>query len=163
MHQCLGNNCRYLGIDFLYGFCSRCYIKFVESLPSIHCSPPIHPFPRLIPKPISESKPNHEGVSHSRKPSSDPPESQIDVPVSQIKTIEEWKKWALHNSELQTSPTKCWKCSRKIGLVVIKCRCGFIYCDRHRPPYKHECGWNYRETMELPTIISDRNFSDRID
>lgn len=164
MHDCLGDHCRYLGIEFLCGFCSRCYIKFVESLKSPSYVPPsAHPFPRLIPvKPrddsVVQSVPETEPI-----PADSSNNAERSNVSSKSKTMDEWKRWAMHNSELQTCPTKCWKCSRKIGLVGIKCRCGFIYCGRHRPPQKHQCEWDYREILELPTIMSNRNLSDRLD
>lgn len=32
-----------------------------------------------------------------------------------------------------------------MGLLGISCKCGFIYCNKHRMPEEHECGVDYKK------------------
>jgi len=45
--------------------------------------------------------------------------------------------------EPQKNKTKCFLCLKKVGLVGIECRCGYIYCSSCRLPEKHNCSFDY--------------------
>ncbi|CAD7923632.1 unnamed protein product [Amoebophrya sp. A120] len=40
----------------------------------------------------------------------------------------------------------CWFCQKKIPLLAQaqKCRCGGVFCDKHRAAEKHECKFDYK-------------------
>lgn len=40
----------------------------------------------------------------------------------------------------------CGHCSRRISLVesVMRCRCGSVFCERHRAPESHDCPFDWR-------------------
>jgi len=44
----------------------------------------------------------------------------------------------------QTDKTKCWTCSRKCGLTGFECRCGYIFCSRHRHAEEHDCDFDHK-------------------
>lgn len=46
--------------------------------------------------------------------------------------------------DLDLSQTRCHKCSKKIGLTGIQCRCNDHFCGAHRYPEEHHCPFDYR-------------------
>jgi predicted nucleic acid binding AN1-type Zn finger protein len=38
----------------------------------------------------------------------------------------------------------CFICSKRIGLCVIKCRCGGNFCKKHVAPELHMCSFDYK-------------------
>jgi predicted nucleic acid binding AN1-type Zn finger protein len=59
---------------------------------------------------------------------------------------------------------KCTKCNKKIGLVVIYCKCSNKYCTEHRLPESHDCKYNYyNENMkELEVRMGDKVIADKL-
>ena len=39
----------------------------------------------------------------------------------------------------QKHKNRCWKCKRKIGITGIECRCGYIFCGKHRSVEVFSC------------------------
>ena len=46
--------------------------------------------------------------------------------IKEIKEIEEAPK--------QADRKRCFNCKKKVGLLGIECKCGFVYCNTHRLP-----------------------------
>jgi len=44
----------------------------------------------------------------------------------------------------QVDTTRCWSCTKKVGLLGFKCRCEYVFCSLHRYSDKHECGFDYK-------------------
>lgn len=44
----------------------------------------------------------------------------------------------------QRNRQKCWQCKRKVGLTAMACRCGFVFCDRHRYADQHACAFDFK-------------------
>jgi len=44
----------------------------------------------------------------------------------------------------QTDKTKCWTCSKKCGLTGFECRCGYIFCSKHRHAEDHLCDFDHK-------------------
>ena len=40
---------------------------------------------------------------------------------------------------------KCHFCKKKLGLIVIKCKCGHIYCQNHLNAHSHNCKYDYKK------------------
>jgi len=53
------------------------------------------------------------------------------------------------NSKLQTDPGKCWRCKKKVGLLGFPCKCGYIFCAKHRYNDRHSCTFDYREQQKI--------------
>ena len=53
------------------------------------------------------------------------------------------------NSKLQTDPGKCWRCKKKVGLLGFPCKCGYIFCAKHRYNDRHNCTFDYREQQKI--------------
>jgi len=45
---------------------------------------------------------------------------------------------------VQKDTTRCWCCSRKCGLTGFTCRCGYVYCSKHRHAEDHECDFDHQ-------------------
>eukprot|EP01117_Protostelium_nocturnum_P011383 TRINITY_DN412_c0_g1_i5.p1 TRINITY_DN412_c0_g1~~TRINITY_DN412_c0_g1_i5.p1 ORF type:complete len:417 (+),score=117.17 TRINITY_DN412_c0_g1_i5:751-2001(+) len=43
-----------------------------------------------------------------------------------------------------SAPIRCFKCTKKVGLTAIKCRCSQHFCGAHRYPEEHTCSFDYR-------------------
>ena len=39
---------------------------------------------------------------------------------------------------------KCIICNKKLSLTDQKCRCGIIFCSRHRLPEQHNCTYDFK-------------------
>eukprot|EP01135_Chromosphaera_perkinsii_P000262 Nk52_evm31s62 gene=Nk52_evmTU31s62 len=49
--------------------------------------------------------------------------------------------------KVQANPGLCWKCNVKINWIKQasnKCKCGYVFCDKHRSSVAHECEFDYR-------------------
>jgi len=50
---------------------------------------------------------------------------------------------------LQKNKKKCWQCKKKFGTpgnrtLGMECRCGFLFCQKHRYPDEHNCSFNHK-------------------
>ncbi|XP_062075989.1 uncharacterized protein LOC133780130 [Humulus lupulus] len=45
-----------------------------------------------------------------------------------------------------TKKNRCKDCNKKIGLIGFSCRCGNVYCSRHRLPEEHACTYDFKAT-----------------
>ncbi|KAK9914120.1 hypothetical protein M0R45_037916 [Rubus argutus] len=62
---------------------------------------------------------------------------------------------AVSPSELSTTTStsgvtknKCQSCKKRLGpveVIGLKCRCGGVFCTRHRLPESHSCDVNYKK------------------
>ena len=39
---------------------------------------------------------------------------------------------------------KCHYCQKKVGVFGIECRCGKIFCTKHRHPEDHKCNFDFK-------------------
>lgn len=46
---------------------------------------------------------------------------------------------------VQENKERCWFCKRKCGINGIECKCGYVYCSKHRLPESHECQFDHKE------------------
>lgn len=45
----------------------------------------------------------------------------------------------------QTNKKRCWKCRRRVGITGIECRCGYIFCGKHRYAEEHGCDYDHQK------------------
>ena len=50
---------------------------------------------------------------------------------------------------------RCATCNKRVGSFGITCRCGNLYCGKHRYASEHNCTWDYK--AEQCKIIRDTN------
>ena len=46
-------------------------------------------------------------------------------------------------NHVQRNKKKCYECRKKVGFTGFKCRCGFIFCGKHRHGDQHNCSFDY--------------------
>ncbi|PWA82012.1 zinc finger, AN1-type, Zinc finger, A20-type [Artemisia annua] len=39
---------------------------------------------------------------------------------------------------------RCSGCRKRVGLTGFRCRCGELFCERHRYSDRHECSYDYK-------------------
>ncbi|KAJ6799746.1 zinc finger AN1 domain-containing stress-associated protein 15-like [Iris pallida] len=39
---------------------------------------------------------------------------------------------------------RCWTCRKRVGLTGFRCRCGDLFCGRHRYSDVHGCSFDYK-------------------
>ena len=44
----------------------------------------------------------------------------------------------------QKDRTRCFVCSKKVGLTGFTCRCKYVFCGTHRYADKHDCQIDYK-------------------
>ncbi|XP_027359484.1 zinc finger A20 and AN1 domain-containing stress-associated protein 1-like [Abrus precatorius] len=49
-------------------------------------------------------------------------------------------------SDSKSEEKRCKSCNKKVGLTGFKCRCGELFCGKHRYPEKHACKVDLKET-----------------
>ncbi|PRP80642.1 polyubiquitin 9 [Planoprotostelium fungivorum] len=76
-------------------------------------------------------------------PSSSPSSNDVAICPNGDCTLPSDAFLEIKESDLQTAP-RCNKCSKKIGLTGIQCRCNHHFCSVHRYPEEHECPFDYR-------------------
>lgn len=61
--------------------------------------------------------------------------------------------------------SKCTYCSKKLTMVdtsVGKCKCGGVYCTKHRMSDSHSCSFDYRKEFQsniqgkMVTVVSSK-------
>ncbi|EGC28798.1 hypothetical protein DICPUDRAFT_93260 [Dictyostelium purpureum] len=77
------------------------------------------------------------------------PEEKLENKVTVVDTTTSATPENIENPEdqpkkVQTDTTKCFSCSKKVGLLGFKCRCSFVYCSAHRYSDKHDCSYDYK-------------------
>eukprot|EP00922_Rhytidocystis_sp_ex-Travisia-forbesii_P062960 GHVS01093715.1.p1 GENE.GHVS01093715.1~~GHVS01093715.1.p1 ORF type:complete len:214 (-),score=61.98 GHVS01093715.1:560-1201(-) len=45
---------------------------------------------------------------------------------------------------VQSNKGRCWSCQSKIGLLGFPCRCGYLFCGKHRYADAHDCCFDYK-------------------
>ncbi|KAL5570042.1 hypothetical protein UlMin_026617 [Ulmus minor] len=63
---------------------------------------------------------------------------------------------------LSCEKKRCDSCNKKVGLTGITCRCGNLFCGRHRLPEVHKCNFDYKSaarevlTKQNPVCKADK-------
>jgi hypothetical protein len=48
------------------------------------------------------------------------------------------------DAEIKPQKKKCYFCSKKLGVFGIECRCGELFCTKHRHPEDHNCKFDFK-------------------
>lgn len=40
---------------------------------------------------------------------------------------------------------KCYHCKKKVGMIILKCKCGHIFCQSHLNAHSHNCTYDYKK------------------
>ena len=49
----------------------------------------------------------------------------------------------------QKNKNQCWYCEKKTGMSNYKCKCGYVFCKKHRLSEKHECVHDFRKEGKI--------------
>merc|ERR1712137_91000 len=61
---------------------------------------------------------------------------------------------------VQTDTKRCWTCDRKIGLLGLKCECGFTFCRDHIHFRNHSCDYDFKKPIEGLVKIVPKKIED---
>ncbi|RWW62511.1 hypothetical protein BHE74_00030357 [Ensete ventricosum] len=109
------------------------------SPPSSSQPPPPSSSSSLLLKPTEES-----GTQRSEIPQS-PPAPTLTFAASSAPKLDEVPS---NPGEESPAPVRfsnrCSACRKKVGLTGFRCRCGDLFCGRHRYSDAHECSFDYK-------------------
>lgn len=104
-------------------------------------SSPSPPPPASTSPPSLFLKPSQELPIHgAERAVVSPADPDAAAPCDQEKTLEE-------EQEPQTPvrfTNRCSRCQRRVGLTGFRCRCGDLFCSRHRYTDAHDCSFDYK-------------------
>lgn len=49
---------------------------------------------------------------------------------------------------VQADTSRCFACSKKVGLLGFRCRCDYVFCSTHRYSDKHNCSFDYKKLAQ---------------
>lgn len=124
------NGCGFFGNPLTSNMCSKCYR---DTQARQQQSQQVQAQVLAPPKPV-EVKPEPV-VNHEVRQA--PVAAPAAVPAQEGEEEQEGRK-------VQTDTTRCWSCTKKVGLLGFKCRCDYVFCAMHRYSDKHECSFDYR-------------------
>ncbi|GAA5811022.1 hypothetical protein MFLAVUS_004451 [Mucor flavus] len=130
--------CGFFGNASFNNMCSRCYKtkSLSSSSPSAAVNSPISKDDTTIIPAIEKSRKHLRSPSPESSRTNSAPASSIGSPAH-IATDEK---------PVQTNKGRCFKCRLKVPLAkqaANKCRCGYVFCDTHRYPDRHDCDIDY--------------------
>ncbi|KAG0172273.1 zinc finger domain-containing protein [Apophysomyces sp. BC1034] len=127
--------CGFYGNKIYNNMCSKCFKQQAEQNKTELESVPKEELPSTI------------TPDETPLPSEEPKESEpAAVAATIIVATEEKEEEKVPSKPEQKNKGRCFVCRGKIPLakqVSNKCRCEYVFCDTHRYPDKHECGFDH--------------------
>jgi len=131
------NGCGFFGNPLMQNYCSKCFRDLgldKKGQSSHQSSSPINissssSMASSSPPSSYSTSPSHAAVSNV-PPTEGAPGAPIEAPTPA--------------QSAQPDTTRCFSCSRKVGLLGFKCRCDFVFCSKHRYADLHTCSFDYQ-------------------
>jgi hypothetical protein len=138
--------CGFFGNPKTNNMCSKCFRSSTSAAPAASSPKPATSSLHI---PTSSSPVKSIPITEATSPSSTPMELTSTEP--------------LQGDECQQKdPSRCWNCKKKVGLLGIKCRCGFTFCGTHRYPECHHCEFDYKTMgkemlkVQNPVVVASK-------
>ncbi|EXC20893.1 Zinc finger A20 and AN1 domain-containing stress-associated protein 4 [Morus notabilis] len=127
------NGCGFFGTSENRNMCSMCYKEFLKR----------EIFAASL-KPTIATADQHDDHASS-SPASENDVARVSEVTAQLR-------------DLKIGKNRCKSCNKKVGLTGFNCRCGNLFCGRHRLPEAHACNVDYktvprRNDQDLAEII----------
>ncbi|EFA78520.1 putative zinc finger protein [Heterostelium album PN500] len=81
---------------------------------------------------------------YPKKADEKPVQEQAQTVTSSTDLNDNTSESSVEAKKIQSDTTKCFSCSKKVGLLGFKCRCEYVFCSSHRYSDKHECSFDYK-------------------
>ncbi|CAO3647604.1 unnamed protein product [Cunninghamella blakesleeana] len=136
--------CGFYGNEIYNNMCSKCFKeKNKKSAPANDTSTES----KLV---LDDNKSNTAVKDQDTIVSSSPaltssPQSNV-IPSPSANDNSEANTPTSSDKPIQPNKGKCFKCRIKVPLAkqtINKCKCEYVFCDRHRQPEDHECEVDY--------------------
>jgi len=137
--KCINSDCSFFGNAETLNMCSVCFRSVKNEKKRKEHDENDTP---LMKKAKIEAEPLPIEKSEVVEPPKDEPKI---VPI-----LEQPKQ---EGEEQKKEALRCEQCKKKVPLSAIKCRCGFVFCGKHRYPEQHTCSFDYKE-MARKELIS---------
>ena len=151
----LCNSCfEFFGFKHTNFLCSKCFKE--------KCKTDEKPA-KLLTKPASEEATNLTETA---------PTSEASTPSGSRKATFEEEKVNIESKiaevlaesakPVEKESNKCPKCTKKVSLMGIKCRCGFTFCKAHRLPEDHDCEFDFKQAgqaklnKDMPAVVASK-------
>jgi len=139
---CANEECSFSGHAGFDNYCSVCYKSHVNNVSKV----PAPKDEEMKDEESSEAKVNNvdQGAAFdSPKVAASPGQNQEEEEKAPAKKVQKNKK-------------RCFECRKKVGIVGFECRCGFVYCGKHRFPEEHQCEFNHA-SFEKQQLVKKAN------
>ncbi|XP_058073556.1 zinc finger A20 and AN1 domain-containing stress-associated protein 5-like [Magnolia sinica] len=61
-----------------------------------------------------------------------------------VMAIQDRRREPVDQSDLARQVNRCLCCRKKVGLTGFRCRCGDLFCSKHRYSDRHVCSYDYK-------------------
>ncbi|CAN6449196.1 unnamed protein product [Victoria cruziana] len=156
------NGCGLSGSPTTINMCAKCYAEYLLKRPNSPPSPPSSAAAAAAaapPPPTSPPPTKYPSMSPSAPPplpTAIPPllpSSSSSPPLPTCTSSKEARakrhrdlEMAMEDrpAKMSTTVLRCSSCQKKVGLTGFRCRCGDLFCGRHRYSDAHDCSYDYK-------------------